>query len=111
MLLLPGLRGRIMQGKKYDSGKPKLGMVFKYFSGALTEVAKCGTYGCAKYGGGKFWDYNWHRVENGYERYTDAMLRHMAAEDTEVYDKETELLHATHVAWNALARLEKLLQK
>lgn len=98
-------------GRKDDDDKPKLGMVFRYFSKALLEVAKCGTYGCRKYGNGAFWDYNWNKLDKGYERYTDAMLRHLAAEPLEHTDKDTELLHATHVAWNALARLSFLVDE
>lgn len=96
-------------GIKYDEGKPKIGMVVKYFGPALMEVAKAGTFGCAKYGNGKFWDFNWNRVENGVERYTDAMMRHLLKEDTEQVDPETGILHASLVAWNALARLVLIL--
>lgn len=96
-------------GVKHDQGKPKVAMVFQYFPKALTEVAKCGTFGTAKYGNGKFWDHNWNRVENGVERYSDAMIRHFLSEPTEGKDPDTELLHAAHVAWNALARLELML--
>lgn len=103
-------------GKKYDSGKPKLGMVLKYFAPALVEVAKAGTIGCAKYGNGKFWDYNWNLVENAFERYTDALQRHFMGESADssvephmTVDKDTGLLEATLVAWNALARLSMLL--
>ena len=39
------------------------------------------------------------------------MIRHLLKEDSEVYDEETELLHASHCAWNALARLEMLLKQ
>ena len=97
-------------GIKYDEGKPKVGMVLKYFGNAIEEMAKCGTYGTEKYGNGKFWDHNWNCVENGVERYSDAMLRHYLKEDTEGEDPDTELLHAAHVAWNALARLQLMLE-
>jgi len=96
-------------GIKYDEGKPKIGMVVKYFGPALMEVAKAGTFGCAKYGNGKFWDFNWNRVENGVERYTDALMRHLLKEDTEKTDPETGILHAALVAWNSLARLVLIL--
>jgi hypothetical protein len=97
-------------GIKHDAGKPKVGMVLKYFSKAIEEVAKCGTFGTAKYGNGEFWDHNWQHVENGIERYSDAMLRHYLKEKSEGEDPDTELLHAAHVAWNALARLELMLE-
>ena len=99
------------EGIKHDQGKPKVGMVLQYFPLATLEVAKCGTYGTKKYGNGKFWDHNWEKVENGVERYSDAMLRHFLSEATEGTDKDTDLLHACHVAWNALARLELMLKK
>lgn len=97
-------------GIKNDKGKPKVGMVVSYFAKALIEVAKCGTFGCEKYGNGEFWDYNWNQVENGYSRYTDALLRHLLKEGDEVYDPDTKLHHAAHVAWNALARLELIME-
>jgi hypothetical protein len=51
-------------------------------------------------------------VENGINRYTDAMLRHMLEEFSgHDHDEETELLHAAHTAWNALAILELKLRK
>lgn len=103
--------GCMRDGIKFDDGKPKIAMVLKYFGPAMVEVAKCGTFGCAKYGGGAYWDFNWNKVQNGYERYSDALIRHFVAEDSEVTDPDTGLLHAAHVAWNALARLTFLLAK
>jgi hypothetical protein len=39
------------------------------------------------------------------------MYRHLLAENDTMHDEATELLHAAHVAWNALARLEILLRE
>lgn len=94
-------------GVKLDQGKPRLSLVFGGFSMALMEVGKVGTFGAQKYT-----DSGWVTVENGRERYTDAMLRHVLAEYSgESVDSESELLHAAHAAWNALARLELELRK
>ena len=92
-------------GAKLDSGKPMGGLLI-YFGRALLSVAEVGTYGANKYTRG-----GWQFVPDGFNRYTDALLRHLLKEDVEDYDPESELLHAAHSAWNALARLELLLRK
>lgn len=88
------------EGIKYDSGKPRLGEMVIDFRKPLVEVAKVWAFGADKYAKS-----NWQKVENGQDRYTNAMLRHLVAEAESETDKESELLHAAHVAWNALARL------
>lgn len=94
-------------GAKLDHGKPRHGLVLGAFSNALTEVAKVGTFGANKYT-----DNGWLSVPNGLERYTDALLRHHFAEAAgERNDPESELSHAAHRAWNALAVLELALRK
>ena len=96
----------MVEGKKYDSGKIKAGMVFSYFAGALEEVCKVGTYGNEKYGD-SFWDDNWNRVENAKERYTDALVRHLfKLMQGEIVDSESGHKHLSHAAWNVLALLE-----
>ena len=93
----------IPKGKKFDQGKPKVGMVLSYFAFALMEVSKVGTYGNQKYGNG-YHDYNWDKVENGQERYKDALMRHLlAAFSGEDRDEESGMLHLAHAAWNVLA--------
>lgn len=93
-------------GAKLDAGKNRLGLVFGGFSLALEEVGRVGTYGAQKYT-----DYGWSTVPNGIERYTDAMYRHLLAEaNGKDFDKDTNLLHAAHAAWNALARLELMVR-
>ena len=82
-------------------------MVFSGFSKALIEVGKVGTFGAEKYTPN-----GWVSVPNAKERYTDAMYRHLLAEQTgELWDKESNLFHAAHAAWNALACLELLLRE
>ena len=93
-------------GAKDDKAKPMAGVLLD-FSRALEAVVDVGTMGARKYARG-----NWQFVTNGHERYTDAMMRHLLAEShTEGYDDESGMLHAAHVAWNALARLEILLRR
>jgi len=94
-------------GAKLDAGKPRMGLVLGGFPNALVEVSKVGTFGANKYS-----DNGWKTVVAGKERYTDALLRHWAYEQAgEVFDKDSELLHAAHLAWNALARLEFILEE
>jgi len=94
------------KGKKHDTGKLKVGMVFSYFSKALLAVAGVGTYGNEKYGY-SFWDDNWNRVENCRERYFDALLRHLLAHiGGQELDEESGHSHLSHAAWNILALLE-----
>lgn len=88
---------------KYDAGKAP---IFKgglgYFPVAIEGVASVSGFGATKYA----WD-GWRYVPNGIDRYTDAMVRHLAAEAKgEVLDPESGLPHAWHTAWNALARAE-----
>lgn len=92
-------------GAKLDAGKPRPSLAVLGFSRALLAVSDVATFGAAKYT-----DNGWVNVPNGHARYTDAMLRHLLREGNgESTDPETGLLHAAHAAWNALARLIKLL--
>ena len=88
-------------GVKHDGEKERMGLVLGDFGLALLDVAKIGTFGAKKYT-----DHGWLDVENGYFRYTDAMLRHYFIGNHEALDQESGLLHDAHLAWNALARLE-----
>lgn len=93
-------------GAKLDYGKNRLGLVVGGFSRALQAVGEVGTYGANKYT-----DNGWIEVPDGVNRYTDAMYRHLMKEASgEQRDKDTELLHAAHAAWNALARLDLMLR-
>ena len=95
----------IAGARKDDRGKSP---IFKgglgYFPKAIAGVATVSGFGATKYA----WN-GWRHVDNGIDRYTDAMVRHLALEATgEVLDPESGLPHAWHVAWNALARAELL---
>lgn len=87
-------------GAKLDAGKVKAGVLHD-FSKALFEVAEVGTYGAEKYTRG-----GWQNVPNAKERYFDALWRHLLASKHELVDKDTELKHLAHAAWNLLAVLE-----
>ena len=92
-------------GAKLDAGTPLAGILLD-FSTALQAVIDVGTFGADKYS-----RIGWRAVPNGEQRYTDAMLRHLLQEQNNPYDPDSDCLHATHVAWNALARLEIMLQE
>jgi len=94
-------------GSKLDAGKNRLGLVIDGFARALWAVGEVGTYGAMKYT-----DNGWQLVEGGIERYRDADYRHKLRQAMgEGYDPETELLHAAHAAWNALAHLDLLIRE
>ena len=97
------------KGVKYDEGKPNLSLVFGGFNKALLDVGYIGTFGARKYTPN-----GWKDVDNLYERYSSALLRHMFAAMSprvkDIYDNETGRLHLAHVAWNALALTEHMLK-
>ncbi len=95
-------------GSKLDAGKPALYQgLLAYFPRACQQVAAVSTFGATKY----TWR-GWESVPNGFERYSDAMVRHLSYEGLgELKDKDSQLFHAAHTAWNALARLELLLKE
>ena len=82
--------------------------VFAYFSRALEAVGTISKFGAGKHNNGvmptKWRDYP-------ADVYADALARHILVENSgEMYDSESNMLHAGHAVWNALARLEKLLE-
>ena len=93
-------------GAKLDAGKVEMGLILNGMPRALLQVARVATYGANKYTRD-----GWMSVPDGPRRYTDALYRHLNAEARgEVDDADTQLEHAAHAAWNALARLELLLR-
>lgn len=98
----------IAGARKDDGGKaPIYRGVLAYFPDAVASVAAVSAFGASKYA----WN-GWLHVPDGLGRYTDAMVRHLTAEGKgEVLDPESRLRHASHVAWNALARLQLILNE
>lgn len=94
------------EGTKYDSGKLRLAEMMQDFREPLSAVCKVWEFGADKYEKS-----NWKKVDNAIDRYTNAMLRHLLEEEIQDCDAESYLLHAAHVAWNALARLHFILQE
>lgn len=93
-------------GAKLDAGKPKPSTyVLRYFPRAILEVAKVSEFGAKKYT-----PKGWEKVTNGVDRYEDAEVRHILKEEIErsQTDLDSDILHAAHKAWNALASLELL---
>lgn len=93
---------------KYDGGKsPVFRGAIDYFPRALEQVAAVSAFGATKYA----WK-GWEGVAEGFERYSDAMVRHLTATGKgETEDRDSGLLHEAHAAWNALARLELKLRE
>ena len=88
------------EGKKNDRIDGKVRMELLPWP-ELEEVARVYTAGAKKYGAR-----NWMNLEDGYERYKGAMLRHLCeVEKGNIVDSDTGCLHAAQVAWNALAML------
>lgn len=65
----------------------------------IEEVVRVYTFGARKYSPNK-----WQNLEDGYNRYKAALLRHLTLIDQgQHFDPESGLLHAAQVAWNAIA--------
>lgn len=94
-------------GAKLDAGKsPVFRGLLDYFPRACLAVADISAQGAAKYS----WR-GWEKVEDGVNRYSDAMVRHIVNSSIEGdYDPEG-FLHRAQIAWNALASLELYLRE
>lgn len=92
------------QDAKADMGKPNLSLVPKQI---IYEIEKVRSFGTKKY---KDPD-NWKKVE--LERYHQALLRHTMAvwNDINARDRESGLLHLSHIACNVAFILELMNQK
>ena len=92
------------QSAKADGGKPTLSLVPKEI---IYEIEKVRSFGSAKYGSPD----NWKKVEM--ERYHQALLRHTLAvwDDVGARDKESGLLHLSHIATNVAFLLEMMKDK
>jgi len=85
----------MVKGIKHDGEKPRMDLLpFE----ALEAVAEVLTYGARKYAPDA-----WRTVDNAERRYLAALLRHLVArEKGEARDVESGLMHAAHMATNAL---------
>lgn len=96
------------KGKKYDNGKPMVGTLCQVFPRALMGVGACIEFGTHKYPKSD----NWKLVEGAFKRYQDSMMRHyLKFQIGEDKDRETNLNHLFHMAWNALAITELYLME
>lgn len=79
----------LVQGVKYDGGKPRWSLLpFR----EVEYVVKVLTKGSEKYA-----DHNWHKIDNIPDRYFSACLRHISAwHQGEMLDPETKLPHIAH---------------
>ena len=94
-------------GAKLDAGKPLAALVLGDFARALLAVSEVGTFGARKYTAS-----GWIEVPDGIQRYDNALMRHwLKGHAGETHDQDSGLLHAAHLAWNALARLELMLRE
>ena len=98
-------------GAKLDKGKPKVGLVFASFPDAISLVADVSQFGAEKYS-----LFGWEHVPNAIDRYWDALGRHVLKCSKGVIvkdfskDAESGINELAHVAWNALAVLQKAIE-
>ena len=96
-------------GTKGDSGKIAVCRgALHYFPRAISAIAELSQIGARKYS----WK-GWQDVPDGIHRYGDALARHELCieDDYSRRDRDTGVLEATAVAWNAVARLELILRE
>lgn len=87
-------------GRKDDGGKAPWSLLMRGCALALAGVLTVLMFGARKYASD-----SWQRVENGEERYKDALYRHLHSIELRGFmsrDAETGLLEWFHVACNAL---------
>ena len=84
-------------GLKYDGGKARWSLLMQGCGAALAGVVNVLGFGAKKYAA-----HSWKQVENGEERYRDALYRHLhAIESGEEIDPESGLPHWDHLVCNA----------
>ena len=67
----------------------------------LEDIVEVYTFGAEKYG-----PHTWRDLEDGFDRYKAALLRHLVSfEKGEEFDHESHLPALAHMAWNAIAML------
>ena len=102
----PTGRDQHAPGAKLDAGKVRPDLILSGMPRALLAVARVATFGAEKYT-----ENGWTEVPEGVKRYTAALDRHRLRGELEEIDADSGLLHAAHLAWNALARLELMLRE
>lgn len=99
----PGKQSERGAGLKFDGGKGRWSLMMQGCANALAGVVEVLGFGAKKYAA-----HSWKQVENGEERYRDALYRHLhALERGEEIDPESGLPHWDHVCCNALFLSEK----
>ena len=89
----------MMEGKKYDSCKPRMYLLPPK---ALVEVSNVLTFGAEKYD-----EENWRKLDNLQDRYSGGALRHIFAHlDGELKDEETDCSHLAHAICCLMFKLE-----
>jgi len=101
----PNNLGQHDAGAKLDAGKIRVSLL-KRFGLALMAVADLATIGADKYS-----DHGWAEVKDGTVRYDDALAGHWLREMFEASDPDMGVRHELSVAWNALARLQLMIEK
>lgn len=101
-------------GRKDDSGKLDVTLVFDDMPHALEQVSKVLQWAIVDKKPVPYQRGSWLQVENGRHRYRAAQFRHMLAEakariahpSEEPRDWETNLMELSHIATDALFQLE-----
>lgn len=95
-----------VESRKNDIAEDKLRWDLLPLS-LIKEIVKVFHFGAKKYAPN-----TWQNLDNGYDRYKAAMIRHLVAyEEGEKVDGESGLHPLSHMAWNALAMLYFALKK
>lgn len=91
----------MVDGTKYDAGKPRWSLVPWE---AMSHVVRVLEFGARKYGAE-----NWRGVDGARVRYWDAAMRHMTAYENDVTtpDSESGISHIAHAACCLLFVLAK----
>jgi hypothetical protein len=98
-------------GLRYDANKPMMHLLPPDALLALAEVYTKACTPTTMYPQGKYPKRNWERGMD-WSKVTDSLERHlMAFKMGEDKDRESGLLHAAHMAWNAMALLTYQLRK
>lgn len=85
-------------GTKYDTGKPRLAEMIQDFAPVMLLLCEVWEFGANKYNKS-----NWKLVDNGEDRYLNALYRHSLATVENEYDDESKLLHCAHMIFNCMA--------